>query len=626
MTQITQQIPAGWKVKALAEICDILIGGTPSRNKPEYWDKSKEDKNVWISIRDLSKRGKYIADSSEYISNQGVKSSNVKLIPKGNVLMSFKLTIGRTAITDRGIYTNEAIAAFLVKDDSLLDSNFLYYALPGLQYDTDTAIKGATLNKEKLKTTDIILPSLSEQTKIATILSKVDKEIEKVEQIIEQTEKLKKGLMQKLLTKGIGHTKFKKTKLGEIPEEWEVVPLEKISSVDRGKFSHRPRNDKRFYGGNIPFIQTGDVVNSYGKITQYSQTLNDRGLAVSRMFETGTIVLTIAANIGDTGILTFDSCFPDSLVGIRVSQEMNNEFLEYFLRTKKPYLNKIATQSAQKNINLQKLRPLLIVKPPLREQKKIAGVLLSTEKQISINRNIKSNLQKLKKGLMSDLLSGRVRVVAQESKTFFCQWLSNFPNLIKDKEKRAIMKLLEDVKQVLQQEYDEILEGGDFDQNDKSIEKLEAMLAEWRSVIFLKNHNFIDIKLLPSNRKVKVPDILASFSSHSFAIEVKCLTKAHSRSKIQGIDAYSLDDDKLRNTLKTIAKSAKPQLDSKTSDNKMLIFVLNRGPDAELHTKQENKTIIEALANNLNWGKEYYFGFVSRNGLEDFVSPAFNLE
>ncbi|TSC81795.1 MAG: Uncharacterized protein G01um101420_799 [Parcubacteria group bacterium Gr01-1014_20] len=257
----------------------------------------------------------------------------------------------------------------------------------------------------------ITRPPLLEQQKIAEILETLDKEIEQTTQIIVATEKMQMGLMQHLFTHGIGHLKFQKTEIGEIPKEWKVERLDKVARVERGKFSNRPRNDPKFYGGDIPFIQTGDVVRSGGRIKKYSQTLNEDGLAISRKFSKGTIVLTIAANIGDTGILEFDSCFPDSLVGITVNNDMDNIFLEYFMRTRKVYLNSIATQSAQKNINLQKLEPMLVVKPGLKEQREIAVILTSVDEKISVNERLKAGLTLLKRGLMQDLLSGKKRTV-----------------------------------------------------------------------------------------------------------------------------------------------------------------------------------------------------------------------
>ena len=122
-----------------------------------------------------------------------------------------------------------------------------------------------------------------------------------------------------------------------------------VATVERGKFAHRPRNEPRFYGGAIPFIQTGDVVKAIGEIREHSQTLNELGLSISKLFPAGTIIITIAANIGETAIASYPVAFPDSLVGI-TPKGIDGSFLEYFLRIRKPYLNELAPESAQKNI------------------------------------------------------------------------------------------------------------------------------------------------------------------------------------------------------------------------------------------------------------------------------------
>lgn len=400
-----------WSQVSIADLADIWIGGTPSRNKPEYWDIQKSTQNIWVSIRDLSGlKDKYISDSSEYITDEGVKKSNVKLISNNTVLMSFKLSIGKVAITKKPLYTNEAIASFNIKNKNKLDPIYLYYVLPIINYDTDVAIKGNTLNKAKLNTSLLPLPPLNVQKKIGDILSSIDVSIQKTDQIIQKTEVLKQGLMSELLMRGIGHKKFKKTKIGDIPESWMVVKLGDLANVERGRFSVRPRNDPRFYGGDIPFIQTGDVVSSNGKIKSYSQTLNKEGLRVSKLFKKGTIVLTIAANIGDTGILEFDACFPDSLVGITPGEQLDTIYLEYFLRFRKDYLNSIATQSAQKNINLAKLNPMLIAVPSMQEQKQIGNILSSIDKKISIEQREKERLLCLKRGFIEDIFSQKVQI------------------------------------------------------------------------------------------------------------------------------------------------------------------------------------------------------------------------
>ncbi len=198
---------------------------------------------------------------------------------------------------------------------------------------------------------------------------------------------------------------YRETVFKSIPEKWIMKSLVKVAKIERGRFSHRPRNDPSFYGGNIPFLQTNDVVKSNGFITEYDQTLNQKGLSVSKLFPKDTIVLTIAANIGDTGILKFPACFPDSLVGIIPNNILNAQYLEYYLRTQKKVLKYFAPKSAQKNINLETLKPLPIPIPPIPEQKKIAAILSSVDRVIETTQEAISQLQKVKRGLMQQLLT-----------------------------------------------------------------------------------------------------------------------------------------------------------------------------------------------------------------------------
>jgi type I restriction enzyme S subunit len=166
----------------------------------------------------------------------------------------------------------------------------------------------------------------------------------------------------------------------QLPPHWKVLPLREVGRIERGKFTDRPRNDPEFYGGNIPFIQTGDVANSDGYIRTYSQTLNEKGLSVSRIFAKGTIVITIAANIGHTGILEFDSAFPDSLIGITPFENIDKDYLNYYLRTQQAELDRQAPRGTQKNINIQFLHPWAVVVPPLPEQFAIAHTLRTIQK------------------------------------------------------------------------------------------------------------------------------------------------------------------------------------------------------------------------------------------------------
>ncbi|KPL92956.1 hypothetical protein AN168_19035 [Vibrio splendidus] len=196
-----------------------------------------------------------------------------------------------------------------------------------------------------------------------------------------------------------------------MPKGWEVLPLSKVAKLERGKFSHRPRNDPSFYNGDIPFLQTGDIPKKSPYITKYSQTLNEKGLGVSKLFPKGCLVITIAATIGEIGILEFDSCFPDSLVGLKVNpKKADSMFILYVMRHLKEELDLLAPQTAQKNINLDILNPFSIPVPPIEEQRQISKALESVDGRLGILGNKLIKIQDIKKALMQDLLTGKKRV------------------------------------------------------------------------------------------------------------------------------------------------------------------------------------------------------------------------
>jgi len=289
------------------------------------------------------------------------------------------------------------------KIDGIFLMHYLHYPTVNNQF--AKLANGVTrfgLTTNSIKQAKIFLPPLAEQHRIAEILSTWDEAISLTERLIVAKQTRKKGLMQQLL---MGKTRF-----GEFEGEWDEVRLEKIASVERGKFSARPRNNPQLYGGKIPFVQTGDVTASSGWLKSYSQTLNEKGLEVSRQFPRGTILVTIAANIGDIALTTFDVACPDSLVAVQAKDGISNKWLMYTLKMKKQELESLSTQNAQRNINLQVLRPLKIVLPTLKEQRRIAAVLQTCDAELELLRRKLSALQTQKRGLMQQLLTGRVRV------------------------------------------------------------------------------------------------------------------------------------------------------------------------------------------------------------------------
>ncbi|GIB52966.1 Type I restriction-modification system specificity [Vibrio cholerae] len=159
----------------------------------------------------------------------------------------------------------------------------------------------------------------------------------------------------------------------ELPKGWEWCRLPDLGELARGKSKHRPRNDPQLYvDGTIPLVQTGDVSRSNGLIETYTAKYNEVGLAQSQLWPKGTLCITIAANIADTGILSFDACFPDSVVGFTpYESNIPTVYFDYFIRTAKENLEKYAPSTAQKNINLEILGNVLVPCPPTEEFQRI---------------------------------------------------------------------------------------------------------------------------------------------------------------------------------------------------------------------------------------------------------------
>lgn len=245
--------------------------------------------------------------------------------------------------------------------------------------------------------------SVAEQQKIAEFLISVDELIAAQARKVGALKTHKKGLMQQLFPRE-GETQPRL----RFPEfnnagEWKERKLGGLCEIQRGKFSHRPRNDPAFFGGRYPFIQTGDVVKSEGGPVVASQSLNEQGLAVSKLFKPTIVLITIAANIGDTGLLQTEGCFTDSVVGLMPGKDVIPVFLELIMRGQKERLNKVATTGAQKNINNEILREVNLLLPPIAEQQRIASCLSSLDAQITAEAQKLQVLKTHKKGLMQQL-------------------------------------------------------------------------------------------------------------------------------------------------------------------------------------------------------------------------------
>lgn len=267
------------------------------------------------------------------------------------------------------------------------------------------------LNKEVLMNIPVCLPkSKKEQQKIAGILGTVDENIEKTQEVINETEKLKQGLMQQLFTRGIGHMKFKKTKMGEIPERWEVAQLGDLfnSIIGGGTPS---RKESKYWSGDIPWMTVKDMTKKK-YVYDTKEYITEIGLkdSSSSLIPENNLITSTRMGIGRVYINKIPVAINQDLKGLVPKKEFILDYVYWLILSVAKKLETKGTGSTVKGIRLEDFKSLDIALTESRsEQKQIAENLSAVDEKISINKKLKDKLTLLKKGLMQDLLSGRVR-------------------------------------------------------------------------------------------------------------------------------------------------------------------------------------------------------------------------
>lgn len=325
-------------------------------------------------------------------------------------MISVRAPVGAVNVANERCVIGRGISA--IRAGERIDPWFLFFALQFSRPILESQATGSTfasINKSTLLDLSIPAPAIPVQKVIASKLLRTQKSIDHDNSVLEKTASLKRAAMRELFTRGLRGEAQKETEIGLVPESWEMHGLAVIAQIERGRFLHRPRNEPRFYGGSTPFVQTGDVVRSGGKIRDFTQTLNDAGVAISRVFPKGTILITIAANIGYSGILEFDSACPDSLIAITPQSNLDVNFLEYFLQTQQSEMDRMAPKGTQKNINIQFLSPWPVPTPSLPEQREIVEILDAIDRKIELHKKKKALLEELFTSLLHKLMTGEIR-------------------------------------------------------------------------------------------------------------------------------------------------------------------------------------------------------------------------
>ena len=274
--------------------------------------------------------------------------------------------------------------AHVLKPKENLNVDYLCYSL--MFYDTNNLVNGATrkkLTQSTMRQMKIPYLNIKDQLKIVKKLKKIEEMMQNYRNQINLLDELVKARFVELFGDPVYNEK-----------QWKVEQFGSLGELKRGKSKHRPRNDPILLGGKYPLIQTGDISNSHTYIQTYKSTYSEEGLKQSKMWKAGTLCITIAANIAESAILTFDACFPDSIVGFLPNDKVNLIFIHHWLDFLQPILEENAPAVAQKNLNVASLEKVGVILPPLELQNQFADFVKEVDKSRFIIKSM------IKEGLL----------------------------------------------------------------------------------------------------------------------------------------------------------------------------------------------------------------------------------
>jgi type I restriction enzyme S subunit len=420
-------LPSGWRTDRLKDVALINGASLPANTDPDY-------EFDYLEISNVNYNGVIDPVAIEHLRYEDAPSRARRRVGRNNtVISSVRPNLQAVAFMPDGRSDLVCSTGFNVVQafEPKLLPKFAYYALlseAGRQYFEATA-KGVgypAVDDKDFGSFPVPLAPLPEQERIAAYLdascATIDAAVAAKRRQLETLDALVLSTIQHLATQGLNPKAKAKPSgldwLPEVPAHWKVQQIKRRCDLLRGKFSHRPRNDPALYDGDYPFVQTGDITSAEKYIRSYSQTLNELGFSVSKMFPRGTLVMSIAANVGDVAILDFEACFPDSMVGLVPNPHTQLDFLYYLMRAMKGILLRSAVLTTQLNLNYVRIGTNVAPFPPKREQEEIAAFLdgKTTEVQGAkavLNRQIDA-LIAYRMSLIHECVTGQRRVTEED--------------------------------------------------------------------------------------------------------------------------------------------------------------------------------------------------------------------
>lgn len=411
-------IPADWDVKRLEKVIEKFIGGgTPSRSVQHYWG----GEIPWVTVKDFATFNPY--QSQETITKIGLQNSSSHLIPRGTLITSTRMALGKAVIYEVDVAINQDLKALFPKP--LLVAQYLYFWFQyhGKSIDelgSGSTVKGISL--PDLKKIEFLLPSRAEQEAIAEALSDADALIESLEQLITKKRHLKQGTMQQLLSgkkrlPGFGGSELKNSAIGQVPCDWRVVEIGKIASVKTGPFGSS-LHERDYVNDGTPIItvehlgERGVVHNSLPMVSNA-----DRKRLSAYSLEEGDIVFSRVGSVDRNARISNREqgwLFSGRLLRLRrIDDNVDTQFLSYQFHFEpfKQRVRTVAVGQTMASLNTQILKGVLIVLPPPEEQAAIATILSDMDTEIAALETRLTKTRSLKQGMMHNLLTGRIRLI-----------------------------------------------------------------------------------------------------------------------------------------------------------------------------------------------------------------------
>ena len=413
MTEVGE-IPIDWEVNKLKSIGKFSSG----TGFPEKYQGGKDSKDIpFFKVSDMNLKGNEVnmIVSNNYVNSQAIAKIKAKVIDKKSIIFA---KVGAAIFLER---KRKVSSPFLIDNnmmafssDKSIDFNYLYYLFSRIRLSKYAQVGALpSYNASDIGNIKVAYPESSlEQQKIAEILSTVDEQIDQTDQLIEKTKELKKGLMQQLLTKGIGHTEFKQTELGEIPGEWEVTSLKNLGSFFKGKGIAK----KDMSTNGYKCILYGQLYTTYKEIINEVDTYTDINIKNPVIGEKNDLLIPSSGetpfDIATASSLQVNEVYIGGDINVfRPANQMNSDFLSYQINSVRKFeLSKLAQGSSIYHLYKDNLEKFDVLVPQLKEQKQIVEILSAVEEDIEGYQQEKSKYEELKKGLMQQLLTGKTRV------------------------------------------------------------------------------------------------------------------------------------------------------------------------------------------------------------------------